>query len=77
MSNERLPASGLCIPPMDSFESDRAQRGEPSTEQLAAETAADPMVNTALIAGGLANALARYGEPDDVLHSSPTTSQPR
>ncbi len=36
-------------------------------DRWAAETAADPMVNTAVIAGGLTNALARYGEPGDVL----------
>ncbi len=59
-------ASGL-IAHVENFEPDAAGQARELADRWAAETTADPMVNTAVIAGGLTNALARYGEPGDVL----------
>ncbi|HUS43991.1 MAG TPA: AAA family ATPase [Ilumatobacteraceae bacterium] len=56
------PTTGLIEQIVD-FDFDRIDDALESAEQLAAETNADPMVNTAVVVGGLVNALARYGEP--------------
>ena len=61
-----MDAASGSSPTFENFEPDR----RPSScdgRSVGGRTAADPMVNTAVIAGGLVNALARYGEPDDVL----------
>jgi hypothetical protein len=59
-------ASGL-IARVENFEPEFAGQARAVADRWAAETAADRMVNAAVIAGGLTNALARYGEPGDVL----------
>ena len=61
-----LPASGL-IAQMDHFQHDQEHLARALAGRWAAETIADPMVNNAVVAGGLANTLARCGEPGDVL----------
>ncbi len=58
------PASGLTAL-MEHVLPDRIDDARATSTRLAAESNADPMVSSAVIAGGLGNALVRFGKPHD------------